>query len=157
VNTALDINNIQYCYNYSNKSNMFYELPIDLQNYIFEFNATHRYKYNKSLEKIPRTGIHIRYMRILDEFDEQIHENGDWNFEKLLKKHIVDPEHFLNVLKSCKCCVRHTGCAAASACADEPCLCYCRHLSRFIDKIYNTGEVVRFGHNWNDRELFELN
>lgn len=136
---------------------MFYELPIDLQNYIFEFNATHRYKYNKSLEKIPRTGIHIRYMRILDEFDEQIHENGDWNFEKLLKKHIVDPEHFLNVLKSCKCCLRHTGCAAASACADEPCLCYCRHLSRFIDKIYNTGEVVRFGHNWNDRELFELN
>lgn len=129
-------------------------IPKELQILIYEFDPNHRIRFNPSLKQIPIKGTQSRLNKIENICDEQVFEDGNWDFETVFKKHINDPLHILKTLSQCKCCTRHqlrcprkfqgqtfrhktnseNLCINAFNCMkpSQICLCKCRHITRFI-------------------------
>ena len=153
-------------------------LPKELQILIYEFDPNHRINFKSSLEKIPMKGILSRLKNIDRICDKNIFENGAWDFEKLYIKNISDPLHVLQVLSTCKCCIRHQlkrpykfrGQIISNKnnsnhewlrleeqharFLDLPrdknhCSCRCRYTSRFIKKVFSqNSHDFIYSTNW---------
>lgn len=126
-------------------------LPREIENHILEFNPEHREKFYKCLELISVKGTNSRFNYIVKQFDKQIHDHNNWDLEAVVRTHVSDPEHFVETLASCNCCLRHTQKRPLHMndknYKGEPvypitfssriCNCPCRHASRFVFKTFN--------------------
>ncbi len=136
-------------------------ITTDILNIIYEYNPEHRPLFKeclkriltfKLLKQIPKAGTFSRINHILNEFDESVFNGGEYDLEKLIRKHIPDPNFVIQNLHKCNCCTRHmtnkpknlndkltlSGVAAPQMTRPPPfCTCNCRHFSRWIYRTFN--------------------
>jgi hypothetical protein len=154
------------------------QIPIDIENYIYEFNPNHRPLYRKCMKKIENSklktgikirGVHMRMKIISRLFDKQIDDEDNWDLETIVKREIQDPEYVMKCLANCKCCKRHQSYKPTKlggslitevqilnfTYEDHRCRCPCRHNSRFINKAFtNTLNVDDiFSSKWANENL----
>ena len=154
-------------------------LPIvtDILNIIFEYNPEHRPLFKESLKRIitypvfkeiEKVGAFSRINRILDEFDNNAFNSGDYDLEKLIRKHIQDPNLIIKSLHKCNCCKRHNTNKPRNLkdksviiritdktkihyiSGHRECNCNCRHFSRFIYRTFHNimDEKIPFSTKW---------
>ena len=82
-------------------------LPIEIINYILDYNPNHRDKLKKSLDliKIKASLNRIEYIYKLWKID--IRHDMSASFNSYLYNNINDPEHIINNISKCNCCLRH--------------------------------------------------
>lgn len=158
-------------------------LPIvtDILNIIFEYNPEHRPLFKESLKRIITYPVlkeletvcaFSRINRILYEFDNNVCNSGDYDLEKLIRKHVLDPNLIIKCLHRCNCCKRHNTNKPRNLkdksflirITDETkihgiytnneCNCNCRHFSRFIYRTFNNimDEKIPFSTKWCEDE-----
>ena len=123
-------------------------LPKEIMINIYEYDPIHREHFKKSLLLIPREAIEKRLNYMINQYH---YYNCQIPFENIVITNISDPDHFVNILKQCKCCARHQ-INKPSSLNDYPqqydidhipsnqntCLCSCRHHSRWIVRSFNS-------------------
>lgn len=128
-------------------------LPIDIINYILEYNPNHRDKFKNSLNliKIKSSINRIDYIYNMWKKNMWYNITNSKNFNTYLYNNIDDPQHILTNISNCNCCFRHTilrpntlNCGeyitfsrggAPRVKEELNCMCTCRYYCR---EIYNT-------------------
>ena len=131
-------------------------LPIEIINYILEYNPNHRDKFKKSLDfiKIKCSINRIDYIYNMwknDVWFTSLLNEENASFNSYLYNNIDDPQNIINNISKCKCCFRHTilrptrlkcgeyitfSRGAAPRLKEElNCMCRCRYYCR---EIHNT-------------------
>ena len=123
---------------------IFIRLPEELKYVVYRLDASHRQNFHPTLGAIPLAGIRIRLARLKTLCINQ-------SISTLVNE-IADPEHFVIVLSTCRCCTRHQtnrpksihdrnfpeyGCIRIPKKGEfvEMCECDCRSVSRAMCRL----------------------
>ena len=125
---------------------MLFELPNELQIYIFEFDSTYHDEHKKNLPYIALPGT-FRQINEVNTTYENL--NGFVSYPQLLNEAFPNPNKIINILNKCDCCIRHQNKRPnnvndlnTESLLDIPgegwannnntCNCQCRHVSRWL-------------------------
>ena len=140
---------------------IFNRLPEELKYIVHRLDASHRENFHPTLVAIPLAGIRSRLARfkklcINQSMNPSMNQSVNQSINVLLNlsinRTITDPEHFVIVLSTCRCCTRHQtnrpknihdrnfpeyGCIRIPKKGEfvEMCECDCRSMSRTMCRI----------------------